>query len=68
MAHILACAPLNSACDLLCERLLVHMDSHQVYRMYASSRDPNSIPKALLVSTGQHFCSLAICHDVSELM
>uniref|UniRef100_A0A3Q1G8A4 RNA helicase n=1 Tax=Acanthochromis polyacanthus TaxID=80966 RepID=A0A3Q1G8A4_9TELE len=47
-AHILACAPSNSACDLLCERLMVHMDSHQVYRLYASSRDPSSIPKNLL--------------------
>ncbi|XP_076597717.1 putative helicase mov-10-B.2 [Chaetodon auriga] len=47
-AHILACAPSNSACDLLCERLLVHMDPHQVYRLYASSRDPTSVPKNLL--------------------
>ncbi|KAI3369856.1 hypothetical protein L3Q82_024666, partial [Scortum barcoo] len=47
-AHILACAPSNSACDLLCERLMVHMDPHQVYRVYASSRDPNSVPKNLL--------------------
>uniref|UniRef100_A0A8D3ECR2 RNA helicase n=1 Tax=Scophthalmus maximus TaxID=52904 RepID=A0A8D3ECR2_SCOMX len=51
-AHILACAPSNSACDLLCERLMVHMDPHQVYRMYASSRDPRSVPKQLLVSVG----------------
>uniref|UniRef100_A0AAX7V9Z3 RNA helicase n=1 Tax=Astatotilapia calliptera TaxID=8154 RepID=A0AAX7V9Z3_ASTCA len=41
-AHILACAPSNSACDLLCERLQVNMDSHQIYRVYANSRDPNS--------------------------
>ncbi|XP_041811417.1 putative helicase mov-10-B.2 [Chelmon rostratus] len=47
-AHILACAPSNSACDLLCERLLVHMDPHQVYRLYASSRDPRSVSKTLL--------------------
>ncbi|XP_056219431.1 putative helicase mov-10-B.1 [Seriola aureovittata] len=47
-AHILACAPSNSACDLLCERLMVHTDPHQVYRVYASSRDPNSVPKNLL--------------------
>nr|XP_046239070.1 putative helicase mov-10-B.1 isoform X2 [Scatophagus argus] len=46
--HILACAPSNSACDLLCERLMVNMDPHQVYRLYASSRDPNSVPKNLL--------------------
>lgn len=47
-AHILACAPSNSACDLLCERLLVHMEPRQVYRLYASSRDPRTIPKGLL--------------------
>ncbi|XP_070758397.1 putative helicase mov-10-B.1 [Enoplosus armatus] len=47
-ARILACAPSNSACDLLCERLMVHMDPHQVYRMYASSRDPRTVPKLLL--------------------
>lgn len=67
-AHILACAPLNSSCDLLCERLLKHIDSHQVYRMYASSRDPKSIPTILLVSIGQRFRTLAVCHDVSELI
>lgn len=47
-AHILACAPSNSACDLLCERLMVHMDPYQIYRLYASSRDPRSVPKHLL--------------------
>lgn len=47
-AHILACAPSNSACDLLCERLMVHMDPHQVYRVYANSRDPRTVPKHLL--------------------
>uniref|UniRef100_A0A671YY95 RNA helicase n=1 Tax=Sparus aurata TaxID=8175 RepID=A0A671YY95_SPAAU len=47
-AHILACAPSNSACDLLCERLMVHMDHHRVYRLYASSRDPRTVPKSLL--------------------
>uniref|UniRef100_A0A7N8XQX8 RNA helicase n=1 Tax=Mastacembelus armatus TaxID=205130 RepID=A0A7N8XQX8_9TELE len=47
-AHMLACAPSNSACDLLCERLMVHMNPYKVYRMYASSRDPNSVPKHLL--------------------
>uniref|UniRef100_A0A665T4T5 RNA helicase n=1 Tax=Echeneis naucrates TaxID=173247 RepID=A0A665T4T5_ECHNA len=47
-AHILACAPSNSACDLLCERLMVHIDPHRVYRMYAGSRDISSVPKNLL--------------------
>ncbi|XP_034724950.1 putative helicase mov-10-B.1 [Etheostoma cragini] len=47
-ARILACAPSNSACDLLCERLMVHMDPHRIYRVYASSRSPNSVPVNLL--------------------
>nr|XP_015813931.1 putative helicase mov-10-B.1 isoform X1 [Nothobranchius furzeri] len=47
-AHILACAPSNTAADLLCERLRVHMNSHQLYRMYASSLNPSSILKTLL--------------------
>lgn len=47
-AHILACAPSNSACDLLCERLKPHLAPYQLYRMYATSRDSSSIPKGLL--------------------
>nr|XP_033482694.1 putative helicase mov-10-B.1 [Epinephelus lanceolatus] len=47
-AHILACAPSNSASDLLCERLMVHMDPRRIYRVYASSRDPRTVPKNLL--------------------
>uniref|UniRef100_A0A671X321 RNA helicase n=1 Tax=Sparus aurata TaxID=8175 RepID=A0A671X321_SPAAU len=39
--HILACAPSNSAADLLCKKILDHVDEHKVFRMYASSRDPN---------------------------
>ncbi|XP_060897686.1 putative helicase mov-10-B.2 [Labrus mixtus] len=46
-AHILACAPSNNACDLLCERLMVHMAHHQVYRLYAKNHDPRTIPEQL---------------------
>ncbi|XP_027022292.2 putative helicase mov-10-B.1 [Tachysurus fulvidraco] len=45
--HILACAPSNSAADQLCEKLLEHVDTHKVYRMYASSRNPDQVPLIL---------------------
>ncbi|KAK7145167.1 hypothetical protein R3I94_011307 [Phoxinus phoxinus] len=46
--HILACAPSNSASDLLCERLLGYVDAHRLYRLYAPSRDPRTVPQKLL--------------------
>uniref|UniRef100_A0A673J831 RNA helicase n=1 Tax=Sinocyclocheilus rhinocerous TaxID=307959 RepID=A0A673J831_9TELE len=45
--HILACAPSNSACDLLCERLLGYVDGHRLYRLCAPSRDPRTLPQKL---------------------
>ncbi|XP_042348310.1 putative helicase mov-10-B.2 [Plectropomus leopardus] len=45
--HILACAPSNSAADLLCEKICEHVDEHKVLRMYASSRDPDHVPNKL---------------------
>ncbi|KAI5109137.1 putative helicase mov-10-B.1 [Silurus meridionalis] len=46
--HVLACAPSNSACDLLCERLLGFVDAHRLFRLYACSRDPSTVPQKLL--------------------
>ncbi|XP_060926857.1 putative helicase mov-10-B.2 [Limanda limanda] len=45
--HILACAPSNSAADLLCKKILDHVDRLKVHRMYASSRDPRCVPEEL---------------------
>ncbi|KAK3566500.1 hypothetical protein QTP86_034004 [Hemibagrus guttatus] len=45
--HILACAPSNSAADQLCEKLVQHVDTHKLYRMYASSRNPDQVPLSL---------------------
>uniref|UniRef100_A0A3Q3E8Z1 RNA helicase n=1 Tax=Labrus bergylta TaxID=56723 RepID=A0A3Q3E8Z1_9LABR len=53
-AHILACAPSNNACDLLCERLMVHMAHRQVYRLYAKNHDPRTIPEQLQVRFSWH--------------
>ncbi|XP_046896067.1 putative helicase mov-10-B.1 [Hypomesus transpacificus] len=46
--HILACAPSNSAADLLCKRIVEHVDKRLVLRMYASSRNPWDVPEELL--------------------
>ncbi|XP_054641470.1 putative helicase mov-10-B.1 isoform X2 [Dunckerocampus dactyliophorus] len=45
--HILACAPSNSATDLLCEKISEHVDKRCLYRMYACSRDPQCVPVKL---------------------
>ncbi|XP_029011902.1 putative helicase mov-10-B.1 [Betta splendens] len=45
--RILACAPSNSAADLLCTKILDHVDEFKVHRMYASSRDPATVPERL---------------------
>uniref|UniRef100_A0A8C5MGK4 RNA helicase n=1 Tax=Leptobrachium leishanense TaxID=445787 RepID=A0A8C5MGK4_9ANUR len=43
--HVLTCAPSNSACDLLCQRLLKHLGPNQIYRMMASSRNYRDVPE-----------------------
>uniref|UniRef100_A0A4W3IM21 RNA helicase n=1 Tax=Callorhinchus milii TaxID=7868 RepID=A0A4W3IM21_CALMI len=43
-AHILACAPSNSATDLLCQRLLKHLDKQSLYRLNAFCREWKHIP------------------------
>ncbi|XP_078098141.1 putative helicase MOV-10 isoform X2 [Mustelus asterias] len=44
-AHILACAPSNSATDLLCQRIRKHVDKRQIYRLNAMSRTWDTIPQ-----------------------
>ncbi|XP_040279815.1 putative helicase MOV-10 [Bufo bufo] len=45
--RVLACAPSNSASDLICERLMKHIDKKDIYRMMASSRDFRFVPKII---------------------
>ncbi|XP_067913601.1 putative helicase MOV-10 isoform X1 [Heterodontus francisci] len=44
-AHILACAPSNSATDLLCQRIRNHVDKKDIYRLNAVSRIWDTIPQ-----------------------
>ncbi|XP_068450132.1 putative helicase mov-10-B.1 [Clinocottus analis] len=67
-ARILACAPSNSACDLLCERLMVHTNASQIYRVYASSRDPRSIPKNLLKNCNLNQANDGFHYPVKEIL
>ncbi|KAM8988162.1 LOW QUALITY PROTEIN: helicase MOV-10 [Ara ararauna] len=43
-ARILACAPSNSAADLLCQRLIKDIAPRHIYRLLASSRNYQEVP------------------------
>ncbi|NXS62137.1 SDE3 helicase, partial [Brachypteracias leptosomus] len=43
-ARILACAPSNSAADLLCQRLIKDVAPRYIYRLMASSRNYQEVP------------------------
>ncbi|KAM6108339.1 LOW QUALITY PROTEIN: helicase MOV-10 [Pterocles gutturalis] len=43
-AQILACAPSNSAADLLCQRLIKDIAPRHIYRLIASSRNYHEVP------------------------
>ncbi|KAI0945600.1 hypothetical protein AcW1_001785 [Taiwanofungus camphoratus] len=47
-ARILACAPSNSAADLIASRLQASLSTEELFRFYAPSRDKDQVPDALL--------------------
>uniref|UniRef100_A0A3Q4B1I1 RNA helicase n=1 Tax=Mola mola TaxID=94237 RepID=A0A3Q4B1I1_MOLML len=49
-SHILACAPCNSAADLLWQEIVKNVHKNKVYRMYASYLNGNCIPEEIKVS------------------
>lgn len=46
-SRILACAPSNSAADLLAQRLIDTVSSSEIVRLYAMSRDIKKIPESI---------------------
>ncbi|NWV53748.1 SDE3 helicase, partial [Daphoenositta chrysoptera] len=47
-ARILACAPSNSATDLLCQRLIKYIAPQNIYRLIASSRNYREVPTDIM--------------------
>ncbi|KAF5356561.1 hypothetical protein D9758_008259 [Tetrapyrgos nigripes] len=57
-ARVLACAPSNSAADLIAVRLQKHFNRQELFRAYAPSRNKNDVPSEL----GEHIYRNAAGH------
>ena len=63
-AHIMACAPSNSAADLLAERLLLHVPAAQLFRLNAGSRSIITVPECIKVTMCTLYCRCSDMHDI----
>lgn len=58
-ARILACAPSNSAANIIAERLIVALNKDELFRFYAPSRYKDQVPHSLrdytCMTTSGHF-------------
>ncbi|XP_048467759.1 putative helicase MOV-10 [Rhincodon typus] len=64
-AHILACAPTNSATDLLCQKLQKHVEKRHIYRLNAVSRNWDTIPQDVQTSVISWCCDQLVSVSVS---
>lgn len=46
-SYILVCAPANSACDWLAQKLIPHCTTKELLRLHSSSRDWSTVPQEL---------------------
>ncbi|XP_065293840.1 putative helicase MOV-10 isoform X3 [Dermacentor albipictus] len=65
-SHVLVVAPSNSACDVLAERLIDHMSSTEVFRMYSASVHPTNMSKKLVKVSNYNHAEKVFIYPCSE--
>ncbi|XP_075552046.1 putative helicase MOV-10 isoform X1 [Dermacentor variabilis] len=65
-SHVLVVAPSNSACDVLAERLIDHMSSTEVFRMYSASVHPTNMSKKLVKVSNYNHAEKVFVYPCSE--
>lgn len=67
-SHILVVASSNSACDVLAERLIEHMSSMEIFRMYSASVHPSNISKKLKKVSNYNYDEKKFFYPCSEAL